>query len=409
MQGLQKPVGSAPTGSFTTTCLRSVHFGPDSIEKLPSILKDITRDSTNDTLPKVLIITGKSLAASPVIPHIEELLRKHNAFAGTFTKMRQHSPIEDIEAALGVMSEEGASVLLAVGGGSSIDACKTISYFNRERNGAFIQHIAVPTTLSAAEFTQIAGHTSKEGKKTVVSAEEICPKAIILDPKIALHTPQKLWLSTGIRALDHACETLYRPGGQYPLQQLALSAIRDLFTYLPQCVDKEGQDVEARGRLQVAAWMSLFPSRLETALGPSHALGHGLGATYSIPHGVCSVLTLPNTVRAMARTLPAASPERAMLANAFSYLPTSYVRDHMSLQSGEGDEEENACLVVAAALDTLIDRLGLQTALSEYKVPKEDLEKLAKEAYATTSGKPGWKEICPSPEQLLKRVLEPIF
>ena len=145
MQGLQKPVGSAPTGSFTTTCLRSVHFGPDSIEKLPTILKDITRDSTNDTLPKVLIITGKSLAASPVIPHIEELLRKHNAFAGTFTKMRQHSPIEDIEAALGVMSEEGASVLLAVGGGSSIDACKTISYFNRERNGAFIQHVSTPT------------------------------------------------------------------------------------------------------------------------------------------------------------------------------------------------------------------------------------------------------------------------
>lgn len=93
-------------------------------------------------------------------------------------------------------------------------------------------------------------------------------QAIILDPKVALHTPQKLWLSTGIRALDHACETLYRPGGQYPLQQLALSAIRDLFTYLPQCMDKDGEDVEARGRLQVAAWMSLFPSRLETALGP---------------------------------------------------------------------------------------------------------------------------------------------
>lgn len=98
-----------------------------------------------------------------------------------------------------------------------------------------------------------------------------------------------------------------------------------------------------------------------------------------------------------------------MLANAFSYLPTSYVRDHMSLQSGEGDEEENACLAVAAALDTLIARLGLQTSLSEYKVPREDLEKLAKEAYAATSGKPGWKEICPSQEQLLKHVLEPIF
>ena len=110
-----------------------------------------------------------------------------------------------------------------------------------------------------------------------------------MDPKIALYTPEKLWLSTGIRALDHALENLYRPSGQaqYPHQQLALSAIRDLFTYLPQCMSADGKDVEARGKLQVAAWMSyvsslsvnrtgraylllfrLFPARLDTALGP---------------------------------------------------------------------------------------------------------------------------------------------
>lgn len=111
----------------------------------------------------------------------------------------------------------------------------------------------------------------------------------------------------------------------------------------------------------------------------------------------------------MARTLPASSPERIMLANAFSYLPTSYVRDHMSLHSGDGEAEENACLAVAAALDALIERLGLQTSLSEYKVPREDLEKLAREAYEATAGKPGWKEICPSQDELLKSVLEPIF
>lgn len=81
-------------------------------------------------------------------------------------------------------------------------------------------------------------------------------QAIILDPKVALYTPERLWLSTGIRALDHAFETLYRPGGQYPLQQLALCAIRDLFTYLPHCVKADGKDLYARGKLQVAAWMS---------------------------------------------------------------------------------------------------------------------------------------------------------
>ena len=66
----------------------------------------------------------------------------------------------------------------------------------------------------------------------------------------------KLWLSTGIRALDHAVETLYRPGAQYPIQQMALVAIRDLFIYLPQHESSGGKNLETINKLQVAAWMS---------------------------------------------------------------------------------------------------------------------------------------------------------
>lgn len=104
---------------------------------------------------------------------------------------------------------------------------------------------------------------------SLLSPKTTPPQAVILDPEAAQHTPLKLWLSTGIRALDHAIETLYRPGAAYPQQQLALAAIRDLFTYLPQCSEaKDQQDLMARAKLQVAAWMSLFPARLDTALGP---------------------------------------------------------------------------------------------------------------------------------------------
>lgn len=120
-----------------------------------------------------------------------------------------------------------------------------------------LTQIAVPTTLSAAEFTSHAGYTDKEGNKAALSAEGVVPKAIIMDPKLSVYTPEKLWLSTGIRAMDHAFETLYRPGAAYPLQQMALAAIRDLFTYLPQCMHEEGKNnIEARGKLQIAAWLS---------------------------------------------------------------------------------------------------------------------------------------------------------
>ena len=81
-------------------------------------------------------------------------------------------------------------------------------------------------------------------------------QAVILDPKIAQHTPEKLWLSTGIRALDHALESIYRPGVQYPMQQMAMVAVRDLFTNLPLCKKSGGEDMDVIQRLQIAAWMS---------------------------------------------------------------------------------------------------------------------------------------------------------
>lgn len=400
-------------GSFTTTHLRSVKYGPGTIDELFSVMEDVlaqdkdksNSSSSSDTPIKAMIVTGTSLSKTPVIPQVEKILKDKQAYAATFTSIRQHTPIDDLEAALKVMREEGVTILIGVGGGSPIDACKTLSYFHNERFGSFIPHIAIPTTLSAAEFTMLAGHTNKEGNKTGVMGEPICPKAVILDPRAAQYTPLKLWLSTGIRALDHASEILYRPGAAYPLQQLALAAIRDLFVYLPQCSDaKNEQDLTARGRTQVAAWMSLFPARLDTALGPSHALGHALGATYSIPHGYCSVLTLPGTCRAMAQHLPSDSPGLKMLAEALTYLPSTYTSSSKDIGSASAGAR-----AVADALDQLIKELGLKVTLQDYKVPKEHLEKIAEESYKSTSAKPGWKEVCPTKQDMLDAILLPAY
>ena len=99
-----------------------------------------------------------------------------------------------------------------------------------------------------------------------------------------------------------------------------------------------------------------------------------------------------------------------MLANAFSFLPTSYVRDHMRFADDvDGDPERAACLAVAVALDVLIDRLDLKSTLSEYKVPQEDLAKIAQGTYEGTSAKPGWKGICPSEEHLLNDILKAVY
>lgn len=118
-------------------------------------------------------------------------------------------------------------------------------------------------------------------------------------------------LSTGMRAVDHAVgslfdlhafrfgsrsnstENLYRPLVAEPLKRMCYAALADLFKYLPMS-KANPQDVAIRQKLQLAAWMSLWPAKQEkySALGLSHSLGHKLGAKYGIPHGITSVSNL---------------------------------------------------------------------------------------------------------------------
>lgn len=117
----------------------------------------------------------------------------------------------------------------------------------------------------------------------------IAPYGIILVAELTMMTPKKLWLSTGLRALDHAVESLYRPGVAPPLKVLCYAAISDLFTNLPLS-RAEPNSLDARQRLLIAAWTSSWLMRNEkhSSLGLPHSLGHKLGATYGIPHGVTS-------------------------------------------------------------------------------------------------------------------------
>jgi len=193
----------------------------------------------------------------------------------------------------------------------------------------------------------------------------LAPAGIILDGELTLPTPERLWLSTGIRALDHAVENLYRPEVPYPVKILCYAAIKDLFALLPES-KANPTDVQLRQRLQVAAWMSLWPLKLEkySALGLSHALGHKLGATYSIGHGITSCLTLASVVRYKADV--ASQEDKATLAEILHYLRVS--------STGNVNEDVKK---VADQIDLLVQNLGLRTTLKECGVPKEDISLIA--------------------------------
>ncbi|THV02331.1 alcohol dehydrogenase IV [Dendrothele bispora CBS 962.96] len=341
--------------------LKGIHYGPGSISTaLPYFIENLG-------VKKALVVTGKSLHdKTDVVKKVEGVLKSVDAYGATFWEIGEHSPIAGIRNGIKAFRDAGCDFIVAVGGGSPIDASKAMLYYmHQEYKVEIMPQIAIPTTLSAAEYTVGAGYTDDNGVKVAVTDPKLVPSGIILDAELTLPTPERLWLSTGIRSLDHAVENLYRPLIPPPLKIMCYAAIADLFKYLPES-KANPQSVEVRQRLQLASWMSIWPhSRLKySALGLSHALGHKLGAAYSIPHGITSCLTLAPVVNLKAEV--ASQEDKECLAASLFYLGKP------STGSLEGDVR-----MLSSLITELVSKLGLQSNLTHYKVPKEDVRQLA--------------------------------
>jgi alcohol dehydrogenase len=320
---------------------------------------------------RALILTGHTLATqTPIIQSIETLLEHRHA--GTYAGIRQHAPESGITEALQLAHNCQVDILISVGGGSPIDAAKAVAlrlFQSEGEKGAgrapFLPHIAIPTTLSAAEFSHVAGYTDESSRsKTGFSDRNITPRIVFLDPELTLRTPMWLWLASGVRSLDHAVETLYSPG-EHPLSDvLALQAIRDLFQFLPRS-RSDPQDLEFRQRCQLAAWMSYFsPASVPAYAGLSHTIGKRIGATYDVPHGVTSCILLPHVMRFQAES----DLKAARLAE-------------MARALGRADDaapEREAALAAADAVAGLVQELGLPSRLREVNVPQEAFESIAR-------------------------------
>ncbi|KAL6703755.1 hypothetical protein ACN47E_009136 [Coniothyrium glycines] len=339
-------IDSSTSGVYRASPVKLMIYGNGSSRSLSDVVHELGAT-------KAFLITGRSLyEKTPVVKNIEKSLGKLHG--GTFSKIGQHAPIQDIRKATALMSSSGCNILVSIGGGSPIDSAKAIAYNIHEETGKWIPSIAIPTTLSVAETTQNAGFTTEEKHKIAVSNPELVPKAVIYDGELAIYTPLDLWTSTGIRSLDHAIELMYHPlAAEIPTKRLSLEAIKDLFTYLPQA-KADPTNAEVRTRLFIACYSSLFPFLYSGGVGLSHSIGHAIGATYSIPHGITSCLSLAPTLHFKAK-----DPEEAkQIARIVPYIG----------KQSTGSDEKDAHLV-ADAVAELVKTLGHNTTLTAYGVP----------------------------------------
>jgi maleylacetate reductase len=333
------------TGVFNYSNPRVIHWGAGSLAQLAPELKRLQAN-------RVALVTTRSLLAEgKLIARVRGAMGEAEAPATEV--ISQHAPMTEVEAAVEHTTEAGVDGLVSFGGGSAIDGAKMIAVKLADRRGLAyrgLPHIAIPTTLSVAELAAGAGYTDQAGDKAGMRDVRLLLDTVIYDSQLTMATPMSLWLSTGIRALDHAVEG-FLSDGEHPFSDaMALEGIRRLFDSLPRA-SASPADVDVRTQNQVAAWFG-FTLPGPSASGLSHMMGKQIGARHRIPHGVTSCLLLPHVMRFLAEKMP---ERMALLGQA----------------TGSGN--------AVGDVQHLITSLGLPQHIAEFGVGEPELRKAASE------------------------------
>jgi maleylacetate reductase len=358
---------NAGKGTFAYANPAVIHWGPGCLtERLDGELERLG-------VRRAFLVTTRSVAANPALA---DALRRRlgERLVGTYAAIGQHAPARSVAEAAAAARVAEPDVLLSFGGGSPIDAAKAVAFIlatdldltdptapARAARMALagrpvLPHLAIPTTLSVAELSASAGFSALETREKVgLRAPELLPAAVFYDAELGLQTPPELWLSTGIRAVDHAVEGILSPGN-HPFQDtMSLEALRRLMVALP-AAHADPTDLEARTGGQLGAWFSMtLPG--PSAAGLSHSLGKRLGSRHGIPHGVTSCLLLPHVMRYLA---PRTARAQARIAGA------------LGVDTGGMTAEEAAARAADAVAD-LIARLDLPRQLAAYDLTESDL------------------------------------
>jgi maleylacetate reductase len=296
-------------GAFNMTAHERIVFGVPAGE---AVVAEAERIGAR----RVFVTSTRSLAQKENGPlqRLEQALGARHV--GTHATIRAHSPREDVVAGAKAAREAKADLLVAIGGGSVIDATKGMQLclwmgldspaamepyclgFERTRYSALelpadpIRAISVSTTLSASEFTENAGITqSATNTKQSFRHRLFAPRVVVLDPASTLDTPDWLLFCTGIRSVDHACENYCNAKASLATEALSLQGLKLLSRALP-AIKRHPRELAPRLEAQIGMWQAIAPSASGVATGASHGIGYALGATFGVPHGHTSCVML---------------------------------------------------------------------------------------------------------------------
>lgn len=284
--------------NFPTT----IWFGAGRIHDLPLSCQKLG-------IKKPLLVTDNGLVKLDIVEKTQRILKQAGIDFTTYSDVQGNPTESNVLKGVDHYNKNGHDGVIAFGGGSAIDAAKTIAFMSGQSRslwdfedvGDNWTHANIEGIAPIIAIPTTAGTGSEVGRASVILDEKlqtkkiifhpnILPRIVIIDPELTIGLPAHITAWTGVDAMVHAIEAYCAPGYHPMAEGIAVEAIRIIAKYLPRAFNN-GSDVEARGQMLVAAAMGA--TAFQKGLGSVHSVAHQLGAIYNKEHGLLNAILLP--------------------------------------------------------------------------------------------------------------------
>jgi alcohol dehydrogenase class IV len=349
---------------------RKIIFGENSIELIPNEMRSLKKENP-------LIVTDRGIAEAGILDRLLSQFDNARIQYKVFSEVEPDPEIAIMERGKKIFHKGKHDLIVALGGGSSIDTGKVISVLATNKGrvkdytgiGAVfkkepIPMIAVPTTAgTGSEVTSIAVVTDKDNKvKLGMKGPQLLPTFAVLDPTLLKSLPPKMIAYTGIDAFSHALESFLSIRSNLITQQLSLAAVKLIYHSLIPFKENP-RDVEPASKMLYGSCLAGI-AFTNGGLGAVHALAHSIGSHYHLPHGLACALFLPRVLR---ENKDAALDKYEILFEMLGY-------------QKNGLSKENCADRLIEAVDELIRRLDIPTRLGLMGIKYEVLPGMVSDA-----------------------------
>ena len=349
------------------------YFGKGAREELAGEIK-------NRGFKKVFLVSDKALVEAGVTKKVEDVLNNSDIPYELYDEIKPNPTIKNVTDGVAACKKSKADLIVAVGGGSSIDTAKGISIVMTNPDRADIKSlnglsntvnrgmpiIALPTTAgTAAEVTinYVITDEEAEVKMVCVDPNDI-PILAIIDSELMASMPKGLAAATGMDALTHAVEGYITKAHNEMSDMFHMKAIKMIFKYLARAVnDKDDEAVEMMGLAQYIAGMGFS----NVGLGIVHSMAHQLGAVYDTPHGIANAMLLPTVMRFNGEDPATAQRFREILVN-------------IGRPDAQTLNDQDVINTFVWMISELSIAVGITTTIKDYGAKEEDFEMLAEKA-----------------------------